>query len=289
VRRTLAGAGIALFIAVVAGCGESPAEDDPKLTIYVSAPLSGPAAKDGQDAADGAKLALADAGDEAGGIAVEADLLDVAGRNESRSDPVTAARNARAATEDSTAIAYLGELDSATSRTSVPITNSAGILQVAPGSGASDLVVAETFDDSIPEEVQGTGKRTFARVLPSDEVVKDEFGRGVISGPADPRELPKAGREMLERFQGEYEREPGPWAAYGYEAMASALAAIDRAEDPLSRASVVSAYFDGTERDSVLGTYSITDEGETTLDAPLSPYEVTGDGLMPAFVPQGSR
>jgi hypothetical protein len=31
-----------------------------------------------------------------------------------------------------------------------------------------------------------------------------------------------------------------------------------------------SSHFDGTERDSVLGTYSITEEGETTLDAPLA-------------------
>src|SRR6185503_16493655 len=43
---------------------------------------------------------------------------------------------------------------------------------------------------------------------------------------------------------------PGAWVAYGYEAMASALGAIDRADDPLSRSSVVEAYFDGTERDS---------------------------------------
>ena len=80
---------------------------------------------------------------------------------------------------------------------------------------------------------------------------------------------------------------PDPWVAYGYEAMASALAAIDRADDPLSRSSVVAAYFDGTERDSVLGTYSITEEGETTLDEPLGPYRVTGDGrVVPALVPQ---
>lgn len=75
---------------------------------------------------------------------------------------------------------------------------------------------------------------------------------------------------MLTRFEDEYGREPGPWVAYGYEAMASALGAIDRADDPLSRSSVVEAYFDGTERDSVPGTYSITEEGETTLDAPLA-------------------
>ena len=87
---------------------------------------------------------------------------------------------------------------------------------------------------------------------------------------------------MLDRFREEYGREPGPWAAYGYEAMASALAAIDRADDPLSRSSVVAAYFDGTERDSVLGTYSITEEGETTLETPLAAYRVEAGEVVPA-------
>jgi ABC-type branched-subunit amino acid transport system substrate-binding protein len=280
---------VALVGAVLPGCGQPEGEGDPELTIYVSAPLTGPAGVEGRDAADGAKLALADAEGEAGGIAVTAQYLDVAGRNESRSGPVSAGRNARTATEDSTTIAYIGELDSAASRTSVPITNSAGILQVAPGSGATDLVVEETFDDSVPKDVQSTGERTFARVLPSDEDVQEQFGdKNLISGPAFPEGLPLAGQEILKRFREEYDREPGPWVAYGYEAMASALAAVDRADDPLSRSSVVTAYFDGTERESVLGTYSITDEGETTLDEPLSPYLVTGDGtLSPAPPDQG--
>ncbi len=265
------GAAALTLLAVASGCGQPEAEGDPKLTIYVSAPLTGPAGAEGHDAADGARLALADAEGEAGGIEVEAEYLDVAGRNESRSDPVSAGRNARTATEDSTSIAYIGELDSAASRTSVPITNSAGILQVAPGSGATDLVVEETFDDSVPEDVQATGERTFARVLPSDEDVQERVRRrGPDLRPSLPEELPEAGQEMFERFEDEFGREPGPWAAYGYEAMASALAAIDRADDPLSRSSVVAAYFDGTERDSVLGTYSITEEGETTLDEPLA-------------------
>jgi branched-chain amino acid transport system substrate-binding protein len=90
------------------------------------------------------------------------------------------------------------------------------------------------------------------------------------------------GRECHRRFEDEYGREPGPWVAYGYEAMASALGAIDRAGDPLSRSSVVEAYFDGTERDSVLGTYSITEEGETTLDAPLAAYRVEDGEVLPA-------
>ena len=50
--------------------------------------------------------------------------------------------------------------------------------------------------------------------------------------------------------------------------------------DPLSRSSVVAAYFDGTERDSVLGTYSITEEGETTSTA-LAPVPGQAEGGRP--------
>lgn len=220
------------LVAGVAGCGaETTAEEgEATLTIYVSAPLSGPGRAEGQAVADGAREALADAGGEAGGFDVVAEYLDVAGRNETRFDPVTAAANARTATEDSTTIAYIGELDSGASRTSVPITNSAGILQVAPGSGASDLVRDETYNDDVPTEVQGTGERTFAQLVPTYEPGE----RPELADPAD----------------------------LGYEAMASVLAAIDRASNPADRGSVVDAYFDGTERDSRLGRYRITDTGE---------------------------
>ena len=248
----LAALAAALFaVAVGAGaCGSSTDADpgDATLTIYVSAPLSGPGRADGQAVAAGAREALEDAGAEAGGFTIAAEYLDVAGRNEdqppqqrrgsasasglrlTRFDPVTAAANARTATEDSTTLAYLGELDSGASRTSVPITNSAGILQVAPGSGASDLVREETYNDEVPTDVQATGERTFAQLVPTYE-------------PGQP--VPR--REF---------------ADLGYEAMASVLAAIDRASDPADRGSVVDAYFDGTERDSRLGRYRIADTGE---------------------------
>jgi hypothetical protein len=230
--RAVTAAAVLALAASAAGC-DAQGEAEPgeaTLTIYVSAPLTGPGRADGQEVADGARRALEEAGAEAGGFAVAAEYLDVAGRNETRYDPVTAAENARTATEDSTTIAYIGELDSGASRTSLPITNAAGILQVAPGSGASDLVRDEVYNDEVPTEVQGTGERTFAQLAPTYE----------------PGERP-----------GAYD-----FGDLGYEAMASVLAAIDRASDPADRESVINAYFDGTERDSPLGRYRITDTGE---------------------------
>jgi hypothetical protein len=232
VRLRAAALALALAASAGAGCGadDSAEEGEAVLRVYVSAPLTGPGGADGQAVADGARQALEAAGGEAGGVTVEAEYLDVAGRNETRFDAVTAAANARAAVEDSTTIAYIGEIDSGASRTSVPITNSAGILQVAPGSGASELVRDEPYNDDVPTEVQGTGERTFAQLVPTYE----------------PGERP-------ERMN---------FADLGHEAMASVLAAIDRATDPADRASVIDAYFDGTERDSRLGRYRIGDTGE---------------------------
>jgi branched-chain amino acid transport system substrate-binding protein len=87
-----------------------------------------------------------------------------------RWSPAAAAANARRASQDSAAIAYIGDLDSGATRFSLPITNEAHILQVSPASSAIDLV--QPFlgaGDQIPDEVQPTGQRTFGRVIPSDE------------------------------------------------------------------------------------------------------------------------
>ena len=52
-------------------------------------------------------------------------------------DPVAVGANARRAVQDSSAAAYIGELDSEPTRASVPITNDAGLVQVSPGRAAS--------------------------------------------------------------------------------------------------------------------------------------------------------
>ena len=150
--------------ALLAGCGPQAA-GDPQLHVYLSTPMDGPRAADGQDIADGAELALADAGGRAGGTAVTLETLDDAGVR--GWDPARTAANARTASEDSSASAYIGELDSGASRTSIPITNEAGILQVSPGSGAEDLTRDELGSSGIPS-VQPSGSRTFGRVIPSD-------------------------------------------------------------------------------------------------------------------------
>ena len=164
IRRSLI-AVVAATALLVSGCGGSD-EGEAELTVYLSAPLSGPRAAEGRDIADAARLALADAGGEAAGIPVALEILDDA--DGGGWDAALTGANARVATQDSTTIAYIGELDSGASRTSIPITNEAGVLQVSPGSGAEDLTRESTGSDDVPPAVQPSGVRTFGRVIPSD-------------------------------------------------------------------------------------------------------------------------
>ena len=367
--------GVVGFIAAVAlaallgGCFSSGSgiQAGERVDVYVSMPLRGPQAGNGRDVVDAARLALTDAHGMAGRLRVRATYLDdTSGQGaDARWSPARAAANARRASQDSAAIAYIGDFDSGATRFSLPITNEAHILQVSPASSAVDLV--QPFlgaGDQIPEEVQPTGQRTFGRVIPSDEaqadagaiwakrlgskgvmvvrgktsydrvmagafrdeaaaiglriakpgppperrVVSDlgyaaietsdrgrlgvvralprviatdalladssttltgpQTGRVLITASAqDARQLPPAGQRFLRAFDQRYGRTPGPYAAYGYEAMAVVLDSIRRAGDSGDdRDSVVNAFFDTADRRSVLGTYSIDDVGNTTLD-----------------------
>lgn len=334
------------------------------MTVYASLPLTGPRAAQGADAADGARLALERAGGRAGGLEVRAKVLDDATASAERQrgeggawDPVATAANARAAAQDSTTVAYLGELDSEPTRTSLPITNDAGILQVSPGAGGVDLTApAEGYPDS-PDRYRPSGEPSFARVIPDDgaaaaaaaelavelglravriqardtpyeRLTASEFERagagvgvevvaaggdavleiGPVSGlrlvpvapgsaaegsasvppgaeshlveqPLAPGNLADAG--FSAEFAARFGRAPGPYAAYGFEAMRVALEGIEDAEgaDGL-RAAVVDAVLGSEHQDSILGRYSIDDDGDTTLCA-LQPYAVSA-GRAPA-------
>jgi branched-chain amino acid transport system substrate-binding protein len=88
----------------------------------------------------------------------------------------------------------------------------------------------------------------------------------VTSAVEDPSQLPPTGKRFVSGFTKRYGRQPRRYAAYGYEAMAVVLDSIQRAGDQGDdREAVVDAFFDTQDRDSVLGTYSIDEVGDTTL------------------------
>jgi branched-chain amino acid transport system substrate-binding protein len=80
-----------------------------------------------------------------------------------------------------------------------------------------------------------------------------------------PDEYPPEGQEFFKAFSEKYgEANPDPYAIYGYEAMRLALDAIARSETG-EKADIIKALFATKDRASVLGTYSIDENGDTTL------------------------
>jgi branched-chain amino acid transport system substrate-binding protein len=377
-RRIATIACAAAALLAQAGCG--PAADESAtgpLTVYVSAPLHGEDAAAGRDIADGASLALDDAGAAAGEVEVGLETLDAADGPGAVSgwSPAAVGRNARAAAQDTSAIAYIGDLESGATRVSLPITNQAFVPQVSPGATAIDLAAPPDGGTEVPEDVQSTGERTFLRVIPDDKVqaeaaaawarklgaervavvsdgsafgdqITEEFAEAaaalgigaeesrpdeepasgieliylgldrvdeglsldlseagstdpplmssdalageralpdflMTASAQDPEQLPAPGQDFAAAFESEYDRAPGPYAAYGYEAMALVLDAIERAGgEAEDRSAVLDELLATADRDSVLGTYSITAIGNTTLDA-IAGYRVR-DG-QPVF------
>jgi branched-chain amino acid transport system substrate-binding protein len=93
-----------------------------------------------------------------------------------------------------------------------------------------------------------------------------------------PSEYPPEGQKFFKDFTAKYgEKNPDPYAIYGYEAMRLGLDAIERSKTG-QKADVLKAIFDTKDRQSVLGTYSIDKNGDTSL-TDYGVYSISGGQL----------
>jgi branched-chain amino acid transport system substrate-binding protein len=79
-----------------------------------------------------------------------------------------------------------------------------------------------------------------------------------------PTQLTGKGADWYQRYKQQFQSEPDPMAAYGYEAMNVALAAIERA-DRMDRAAIRDAILTTHDYDGILGRWSFSPTGDTTL------------------------
>lgn len=146
---------VVLLALAAAGCGEeSGAEQGARLNVYVSAPQRGPEAGVGIrmcKEARGAAIRYV----RPGGYELAVVCLDASGP-EGRWTLARVGANARQASEDSTAVAYLGEPSPAARRQSLPIVEAAGIVGLSDMSGAEAVVrtakALEKSDSSDPRQ-----------------------------------------------------------------------------------------------------------------------------------------
>jgi branched-chain amino acid transport system substrate-binding protein len=97
----------------------------------------------------------------------------------------------------------------------------------------------------------------------------------------DPKAFGAEGKKFFKDYSAKYNvASPDPYAIYGYEAMALMLDAIKRAsaKGTITRQAVVDQIFATKNRNSVLGTYSIDQNGDTSL-TDYGIYKITAGKL----------
>jgi branched-chain amino acid transport system substrate-binding protein len=166
---------VAAVIAAVSGCGGADpnavgASEASALTIYSSLPLQGPDAAISASIVNGEKLALAQAGGHVGRLHVSLVSLDDADPSSGAWNPAVTSTAARTASQDKSAIAYIGDYDSGATAISLPLINEAGILQISPGSPYVGLTSALDAGKGEPARYYPTGTQTFVRLAPDDAV-----------------------------------------------------------------------------------------------------------------------
>jgi branched-chain amino acid transport system substrate-binding protein len=175
--KPLLAAACAVALAAASGCGAEQSRGGTvpgdTLTIFTSLPLQGPRAPQARSIINAEKLALRDSGGKVGEFKINFAAADdsTSGGDTVGWDPDKTAENARKAFENTRTIAYIGELDSGATAVSLPITNEAGFAQVSPGSTAVGLTkFLPGAEKGEPDKFYPSGKRTFARVVPADDV-----------------------------------------------------------------------------------------------------------------------
>ena len=101
----------------------------------------------------------------------------------------------------------------------------------------------------------------FTTVLPTSEQT-----RTFLTSPGlAPNAYSDLGQRFFEAYQARFGGFPDPLAIFGYESMAALLDAIKSSAPDITRAGVIHQFFAIRNRNSVIGTYSIDANGDSTL------------------------
>ena len=144
--------------------------------------------------------------------------------------------------------------------------------------GADGILTAGIIDNNAPQlykdlnaampEAKIFGPDGVATVSMVEEIpAKVQEQTFLTVAAVSPEELPEAGKKFYEDYAAEYKEpqdEIDPYAIFGYEAAGAVLQAIEEGgcED---KQAVIDAFMNIENRESALGTYSIDENGDTTL------------------------
>jgi branched-chain amino acid transport system substrate-binding protein len=174
-RAGLAAAAV-LACVVLSGCGTSAQPPPssatvtapaPVRTLYVQAPLSGPAADQGRAMVDAVRLVVDQAGGLAGRLRIVVRALDDGGTT-TATDPARCAANAATATADPSALAVIGTYDRICSASALKVLRPAGIVLVSPLNASATLPGALRLAPTLGD--QGDAAAQLAQALEATRI-----------------------------------------------------------------------------------------------------------------------
>jgi branched-chain amino acid transport system substrate-binding protein len=141
------------------------------LTIRSSLPLQGAQRPQTTDMVNGIKLALEQAGNKAGPFTIKYLSKDDSSAQAGTWTAENVSANARAAAQDKSTVAVIGEFNSGASAISIPILSDAKVPQISPANTAVGLTSDEPgAEPGTPEKYYPSGFRNYVRIVPKDTI-----------------------------------------------------------------------------------------------------------------------
>lgn len=140
------------------------------VKIVSSLPHTGSSSLQSASTANGIRMAIEAVGGKAGPYEVVYDAWDGASPERGAWDPAVESANSDRAIRDPDVMAYIGTLNSGAAKISMPKLNAAGLAMVSPGNTWPGLTKPGTGEANEPAAYRPSGKVTFFRVMPADDI-----------------------------------------------------------------------------------------------------------------------
>ena len=140
------------------------------IRIVSSLPRTGSSSQQSQSTVNGIRMAIDEAGGTVAGFIIAYEDWDDASPERGTWDPAMEATNADKAIRDPDVMAYIGTLNSGAAKISMPKLNAAGLVMVSPSNTWPGLTKPGTGEDNEPMVYRPSGKVSFFRVMPADDI-----------------------------------------------------------------------------------------------------------------------
>jgi branched-chain amino acid transport system substrate-binding protein len=173
-RWTTAAAAITALALVMSACGgagtggTTGATTAKTVKIISSLPMTGASRTQTVEIVNSIKMAIDET--KIPNVTVQYEPLDDATAAKGSWDAAQEAENARKAINDKSVVAYIGTYNSGAAKISIPLLNQAGLVMVSPANTYPGLTKPGKGEANEPNVYYPSGKRTYARVVPADDL-----------------------------------------------------------------------------------------------------------------------